>query len=144
MEFSKIKKGEMVSTTMYMEIVNVDPKKEAITVKDNLGRTFDIVGKPLIEQGMCSNTQFSKTEIITKTALAERLVNAGDKIFKVTYTKQDGTERELTGRLLNTENHMGRSNVTDLEITSENNLRQVDHRTISCLILNNVCSKLKK
>lgn len=135
-KFSNIKVGEYLSTTMYMKVLSKNP--DGIRVEDSNGQVFDVRGKQLIENTTNSNQQYSTEEKVNKTRAAELLTSAGDSVFTVVFEKQDGTERKLTGRLLETENQMGRSNVADLEITSGNNMRQVDHRTIKYLILKGV------
>lgn len=132
MKHTSIKVGEVLSTTHYMTVVG--KTTDSITVKDSLGKEFTVKGKKLIE-AMDSNSQYDKTEVVNKTKAAEILTGAGDAVFSVTFIKADGKRRNLTGRLLDTENLLGRSNVTDLEVTTGTNLRQVDHRTIEEIIL---------
>jgi len=47
-------------------------------------------------------------------------------------------------RLVNAESKLGRSTVIDLQSTHENKFRQIDHRTIEEIIVNNVKYELKK
>lgn len=144
MNFDEIQVGEVLSTTMYLTVEKVDKRSESISVKDSQGRTFDVRGRKLIEQSMNSNMQYTKEKAVTKTQLADILVGAGDCVFQVEFVKQDGTPRLLTGKLLDVENHMGRSNVHDLMIKSGNVLRQVDHRTLRSVILKGTKYNLKK
>lgn len=136
LSLKSIKKGEVLSTTIYAEVLSTT--KDGITVKDSNGREFEIRGQKLIEDTMSSASQFSKTEKVSRTEIIEKLLNAGDTVFTVTFTKADGNKRVLTGVLLETENHLGRSNVVDLQVQDVNNRRQVDHRTIEELILKGV------
>lgn len=142
MEFKKIKKGEILSCTMYMEVL--EKGLDSIKVKDSYGREFLVKGQKLIEQTMFSSEQYSSEEKVSKTKAAEVLTNARDSVFKVDYIKQDGEDRTLIGHLLNTENLMGRSDVVDLQVTGGNPMRQVDHRTTKSIILKGVKYTVKK
>lgn len=133
MELKKVKKGEVLSTTLYMTVV--DTLSDGVKVVDTNGQKFDIKGKKLIESTIKSANQYSKEHIVTRTELADILIGAGDSVFTVEFEKQDGSARTLVGRLINTENTMGRSNVVDLQITSGMPNRQVDHRTLQSMIL---------
>lgn len=135
MKHTNIKVGEVLSSTYYMTVVGKE--KDSIKVKDNHGQEFVVKGKKLIEQ-MSSNLQYDRTEKVNRTIIAGLLTGAGDTVFNVTFEKADGHVRNLTGRLVGTENQMGRSNVVDLEVASGSPQRQVDHRTISELILRGV------
>lgn len=142
MKFAQIKKGEILSSTLYMEVLNKDGN--SVKVRDSNKNEFTVQGKGLIEKTMNSNTQFDTEEKVSRTQAVEALLTAGDTVFTVEFTKADGTDRVLVGRLINTENHMGRSNVEDLLTTDTHKLRQVDHRTIKSLILRGVKYTVKK
>ena len=66
------------------------------------------------------------------------MLSAGDRAFTAKFTKADGAERVIVARLVDTENHMGRSNVIDLEVSTGTPTRQIDHRTLEYVILNDV------
>lgn len=144
MKYNKIKTGERLSTTMYLEVVGQLPQTstlaEGIKVKDSNGKTFDMRGKTLIENSLNSGSQYSTEKKVSRTEMAHILTNAGDSVFTAVFEKVGGEMRTLTGRLLESENLMGRSNVEDLELptTEKNKLRQVDHRTLQSLILKDV------
>ncbi len=142
MKFKNIKPGEVLSTTKYVTVV----KREAdyLKVRDTDGSELTIHGPEFIEKSLYSGTQYSAEEEVTKTELAAHLLDAGDTVFTVEFIKADGKPRTLTGRLLDTENHMGRSNVIDLMITSGSPTRQVDHRTLKSLILRDTKFVAKK
>lgn len=142
MKFNNVKPGEVLSTTKYMTVS--ERKSDYIKVRDSDGTEFTVHGPEFIEQSMHSSMQFSKEEEVTKTELAARLLEAGDTVFTVDFVKADGKSRVLTGRLLDTENYMGRSNVIDLQVTSGSPTRQVDHRTLKSLILRDVKYIAKK
>jgi hypothetical protein len=133
MEFNKLKVGEVLSTTIYATIKDV--LKDGIVVVDNHGREFTMKGPKFIEETMTSNYQATTEKKVSRTDVIEALLKAGDSVFTVDFIKQDGSPRTLVGRLLDTENHMGRSNVEDLLTSDKNKRRQVDHRTITSLII---------
>jgi hypothetical protein len=134
LDFNKIKQGEKMSFTNYVTVDKIDKKSEMIEVTAVNGSKFLVKGKELIE-GFHSNSQFQKTEKLGMNALAEKLQTAGDKIFTVEYLKADKSKRVLTGHFLSSEANLGRSNVRDLEISTGNSMRQVDHRTIQSIII---------
>lgn len=134
MKFKDIKKGEILSTTMYLEVLSKD--KDSIQVKDSYGREFTVRGVELIEKSMSSSDQFDNTVKITRTELAEKLVNLGDQVFTVNFDKQTGENRTLRGYKVSTENLMGRVNAIDLDVTGYGQ-RQIDLRTIKYLIVGN-------
>lgn len=142
MKFKNVKPGEVLSTTKYVTVV----KREAdyLKVRDTDGTEFTIHGPEFIEKSVQSGMQYTTEEEVTKTELAEKLLSAGDTVFTVDFIKADGKPRVLTGRLLDTENHMGRSNVIDLMINTGSPTRQVDHRTLKSLILRDVKYTIKK
>lgn len=106
---------------------------------------------------------FAKEEKLSLTAVAELLVNARSRCFTATFrTKIDekgiedqlqkasdadlkegkalaknllsGKETTIVGKLANSEGRLGRSLVNDL---SSKLFRQIDHRTLITLIINN-------
>lgn len=135
MKFNDIKSGEYISTTMYLKVVS--KTKDGVMVKNTQGQEFEVRGTNLLETTFKSASQFETTKKVTRTELAETLVNLGDQVFTANFDKQDGSNRTLVGYKVSTENLMGRVNVVDLEATG-NTLRQIDLRTIKSLIVNNV------
>lgn len=133
LSFNKLRTGNLLSTTYYLRINRVTA--DGVEVTDQWGNSFTVKGKSLIENTMNSANQFSTTQKVTKTEMAEKLENAGDSVFTVEFEKQDGTTRVLTGHLLGAEPKMGRTQVIDLEVITGNPSRLVDNRTISSLIL---------
>lgn len=142
MEFKQIKPGEVLSTTIYATVKNV--AKDGIVVVDNHKREFTIKGPKFIEETMISNNQATTEKKVSRTDAVEAFLGAGDAVFTVDFIKADGSPRTLVGKLLDTENHMGRSNVEDLLTTDVNKRRQVDHRTITQLILKGTKYIVKK
>ena len=142
MKLNSVKKGERLSFTYYVEVLNVDKKKESIEVKDSTGQTFTIQGKDLIES-VTSASQFEKEEKLSRTQMVEKLQTAGDSVFTAKFVKQTGDDRTMIARLVGSENLMGRSNVVDMEATG-NVIKQIDHRSLYELILKGTKYILKK
>lgn len=84
------------------------------------------------------------TKIDEKTA-TDKLTNAKADDFKnpkaLAKDLLTGKETTIVGRLSNSDNKLGRSLVVDL---MQKGYRQVDHRTINWLIINNVKYTVKK
>lgn len=134
MKFKDIKPGEKLSTTLYMEVVS--KTSEGVNVRDSYGKEFKVNGINLLESGFKSASQYANTKKVTRTELADILVNLGDQVFKAEFLKQDGTLREITGYKISTENLMGRINVHDLEVKSGHAQRQLDLRTVNWAVVN--------
>lgn len=141
MDLKKTTVNDLIAITYYGRITEVH--SDGLTVEDcKTKKYFRIKGKEIVDDCM-SASQFTKTEKVTKTAMAEKLVESWGKIFTVEFEKVDGTKRLLRGYLVSSENLLGRSSVIDLDVPSGHPLRLVDHRTISFLILDNVKYILK-
>ena len=92
----------------------------------------------------CFTVVFRKQ--LTDKLLADKLfdlseVDLGDGKARRKFAREllTGTERRLTGYLLNAEPRLGRTLVVDLEVEpGKHNIRMVDHRTISEMIYKNV------
>lgn len=137
-EIKSAKPGERLSYTSYFQILSVNKRTGSMVVEDQHGQELTIAGKEFIETNMKSAAQYSTTEKLGKNALAEKLFTAGDAIMQVKFKKQDGKNRTLVGYFMSQDTNLGRSNMTDLEITKGHNLRQVDHRTLQEVIVNGV------
>jgi len=141
---SDLQRGDVLSRIMYLTVVEkkfVDGL-DRILVQDINGFRFWIDYDTVAETSV-SASQYQKIEKVTQTQLAEILVDIGDVVFTVNFDKKSGEKRTMIAHLLDTENHMGRSQVRDLLITFGNPLRQVDHRTINWLIVKGVKYELK-
>ena len=107
------------------------------------GDQYSVIGSDLIDS-MNSSSVYLDVKKVTKTIMAERLVGAGALPFKVVFIKSDGSERELVGRLISSEHLLGRSMVEDLLLPiGENRIRQVDHRTLESLIIDEIKYELR-
>lgn len=167
-QLDKIKKGSVLSNTLYLTVEAVGPN--SITVKDQTGLTFAVNGKQLIE-GMNSADQFTETKTVSMTEAASVLENAGDTVFMCSFNKMAneetvaealgklsvtdlttpktlkkhlksllvGEERILVGHLINSEAKLGRSSVVDLNIAKgQHNVRLIDHRQINFIVIKGV------
>ena len=140
-----MKKNDIVSYTSYSKITLVGNNNVSVVDLNN-GTEYDINGKLLVDQ-LVSADDFEKTQKCTKTELADKIANVGALPFTVVFEKQHGESRTLRGIMLKVENGLGRSNVIDLDLPladKANRMRQVDHRTLQSLIVNNVKYILKK
>ena len=100
------------------------------------GNKFNVTGTNLIDAAYSAD-KYDTTKSVTKTEAAEILVGSKNVPFTVVFTKDNGEERTLRGRLIKPEPLLGRSYVEDLDLGSDdkNRRRQVDHRTISEIIV---------
>lgn len=133
---SKIQKNDLMAIVHYVKVTSVDPGKFEFygTDLDNPSNTMKVQGKEILEAAFSAD-YFEEEQKVSKTKAAEFLVNSPNRPFTVNFTKTDGTERTLRGRLVCPEPLLGRSMVEDLDENGGHNLRQVDHRTINWLIV---------
>lgn len=132
----KISANDIMAIVHYVKVTDVKPDRFtffAVDV-DNPTNSMKIQGKEIIEAAFSAD-QYAEEQKVSKTAAAEFLVNSPNRPFTVNFSKTDGTERTLRGRLICPEPLLGRSMVEDLDDTSGHSLRQVDHRTIKWLIV---------
>ncbi len=135
---TKVKPNDLMAFVYWVKINSVTANGDLAKVTNTEdGQIINFQGKALIENGFSAD-QYHEEQKVTKTKIAEMLISSFNRPFTVKFTKQDGTERTLRGKFLSAEHLLGRSNVIDLDSTEKNALRQVDHRTISSLILEGV------
>lgn len=127
---------QIVSLTLYAEVENQD--NGSVTVRDLYnGTEYQLVGPDVLHRLNSADT-FTNIKQVSRTAMAEILLEAGDKVFTVSFVKQDGNCRVLRGRLISSEPTMGRAMVEDFDLSAAiSNIRQVDLRTLKYLILGN-------
>lgn len=138
-----MEKGDIVAFISYSRVDSVSSNGKSATFTDlDTGNRFEAQGEQLLEKAISAD-EVVKSEVISRTALVDRLSKVGDKPFTAKFKKVDGTTRVIRGVLANFENHFGRSTVIDLDLPStDSRLRQVDHRTISELVVEGVCYKV--
>jgi len=161
----KLKVGDWFSENQYYkfnhECGGADKDKECTEYNKNM----DTIQVPQAQLLDCfSASLFDKEEKVTRTEMVKKLINAKETAFTVTFRKlkkeEEITERlrniknkkdlqdkklakeliegdlhTLTGHLLKSENHLGRSLVIDLNQPYGQSFRQVDHRTLQELTL---------
>lgn len=144
-DIKKIIKDDLLSITHYVKVSSISTSPPSLRVEDiDSGLNFSVIGESIISR-MSSASEFNNIEKLTKTALAQKLITAYGKPFTVCFTKQDGSERVLRGRLIEPEPLLGRSKVEDLDIdASEHRMRLVDHRELKWLIIDGVKYEVKK
>lgn len=140
MDPTKVKVGDLMAFMYYTTVKTVLNNGEALLVTDlddeNL-RQISVQGKELVEKSFSAD-QYSEEVKENKTRVAEILVHSANRPLTVCFDKSDGEERTLRGRLVKPEPLLGRSMVEDLDVKGKNRLRQVDHRTLKWLIVDNV------
>ena len=141
-DLSKVQVGDVMTFTHWGRVIKVDTTVQSIpqlVVEDlETGLPITIKGDNLIKAS-ASADQFITQERATKTRAAELLIASHNKPLTVCFTKQNGEERIIRGKLTSAEPLLGRSMVEDLDIKhGTNRLRQVDHRTIKWLIVDGV------
>lgn len=138
---SNVNNGDIMSFTYWGKVTECVTGFQGtkITCKDiDRGLEFVVDGNSLIENSS-SSSQFSTTEKVTKSQIVEILVNSHNVPFTVRFVKQDGTLRNLVGRLIGVDKkNLGYVDVEDLEKPVGSRFRLVDCRTIKSLIVNNV------
>ena len=132
------KVGELLAVTFWTKVDRIDGTEKLLVEDLERGNKFHIQGKDLIDSTLSAD-EFSKTEKITKTAAAEKLISLHGIPFTANFDEQSGKNRTLRGKLINPEPLLGRSYVEDLDIPlGEHRLRQIDHRTLKWLICQGV------
>lgn len=126
---------DVMAIVHYFKVNSVYNRGNDLRVTDlhNKG-DFEIHGRSLVETAFSAD-RYETEKKTTKTKIAEALVNAGHKPFTVHFVKQNGKERTMRAKMIAPEPMMGRSRVEDFD---DKALKQVDHRTIQWLILDNV------
>ena len=166
---AKLAVGNWFSGTRYFQVKST--KGDEVTCRSQ-GQDITI-SKDILEYEMNNANVFVKEEKLPLTQVATKLIDANNTAFSVCFTtkvdekavqeklaslttkqmKQDkiakevakdlllGKESNIIGRLSKAEGKMGRSLVIDLPTQG---YRQVDHRTLKSLIIDNVKYTVKK
>jgi len=149
-DVKRVKVGDKLSMTTFMEVKRLGIG--SVNVVDEDGEKLTI-GDGVFRSNIWS-TQENGTVKLTKTELAEKLMEARDAVVKVVFDKADGTERTLIGYIIGAEVVLGRSIAIDLEkekVVKKNRdgeeydtrQRLVDHRTLKSLTYKNTLYVLK-
>jgi hypothetical protein len=149
-DVTKLKTGDRLSRISFMEVQKVLPGGVQVVNEEDFSWT---IGEGIVAEE-CYSVNYVLEQAVTKTELAETLMNARDAIVKVVFDKADGTERTLVGYVIGAEVVLGRTIAIDLEKPREikknkdgeeydTRQRLVDHRTLKSLIYKNVKYVLK-
>ena len=171
-DIDKLAKGQHLSETVYYKIKEFNDNICEIENQD--GRTFEVTTSIISEMesadhydkeipmNMTSLAEFlvglgdkgftcSFRKLPTIEAAEEQLeklkyseLKDPKKLAKLVDDVLDGETCTLTGHLVKAENNLGRSLVVDLNATTTSKLRQIDHRTIQYIIVDNAKYFLKK
>jgi hypothetical protein len=137
---TKVAAGNIVLMLYWAKVLSNDGgfnRTLRVRALDGDRNEFNVIGDSLIAASFSAD-QFVVEEKVTKTKAAELLVAAFNRPLTVCFTKADGSERVLRGRLVEPEPLLGRSHVEDLDVTDKHRLRLVDHRTLRWLIVNGI------
>lgn len=137
-----VRAGDIMLVPYWVSVERVRRSGDSITVRHlHNSEPFDINGASLVAQCFSAGIG-EKREEITRTEMVRKLLASKNLPFTVVFEKKDGSIRTLRGRLLDTENEFGRSTVHDFD-AADGQPRQVDHRTLESLIVDNVHYTLK-
>lgn len=137
---NQLEVGDILSFTHWAKVEKVDSSflgtKILVTDIDS-GNSFLVEGDNLISLANTAD-QYIAEHKVGSVAVVEILSNSHGKPFTVTFTKKDGTERTLRGRLIGVDQkNLGYIDVEDLDQPEGKRFRMVDCRTISSLIVDN-------
>ena len=134
-----LKPGKILSRLSYYVVK--EQKNSSSVIIQNLKNEEWSIGNDIVKNE-CFGTSYTEEREVSLTNMVDIMRNAGDKVFLVTFVKKDGTSREMTAVLKgSSDTNFGRSLVRELIVTNGNlkeQERQVDHRTLASLILENV------
>ncbi|MCA9683476.1 MAG: hypothetical protein KC457_14850 [Myxococcales bacterium] len=95
-DIAKLKVGDHLSETQYYKITELLDGRVALENERGLKIT---VTHRIVEEGMYSASQFTRTVELSRTGLCEVLEGAGDSIFTVNFNKQL-KEKEVADEIL--------------------------------------------
>jgi hypothetical protein len=136
----KVASNNIMMIVHYVKVdsINADGTEMNVAPIATPDKIITVIGKELIAQAHSAD-YFAEEVKAPLTDIAKLLINAGIAPFTVSFTKADGEPRILRGTLIRAEDVLGRSYVNDLDIPANaNQVRLVDHRTISFLIIGGV------
>ncbi len=130
--------GDWLAAVNYYRVESLSPAK--IHVQDASGASLTI-SREIIARECWSADRFEREEKSSRTAIAHKILAAGDKAFTVSFRKKDGSLRKLRGHLrtLNEEHTvLGMVSVIDLDVKDGSPHRMVTFSTVASLILDGV------
>ena len=162
--------GDIFSGTSYYETVMEVEPSEVLCYEKNFNDRPVTIDRNILATTMNNASVFDEEEKISKTNLATKLVEADNKAFQVCFKTQasekgavealsglsrapnaaeakdlakkclSGREVTMTCSLSKAEGKLGRSTVVEL---STNGYKQVDHRSIKWIVIDNIKYTLK-
>lgn len=139
-----MKPGKILSRLSYILVKKI--KNNNSLVVQNLDGEEWSIGKDIV-MNECYGTEYAEEKEVSLTEMVDIMKGAGDKVFHVQFLKKDGTQRDMTAVLTGSDTNLGRSLVRELLVDTDGNLkeqeRQIDHRTLHSLVLQNVLYSIK-
>lgn len=132
--------GQWLSRTSYMQIqaYDADTPPGNVRVRNEDGMEWTI-GASIVAGECYAADSWSDEVRVSQTEMARALHDCGDLVFKARFTKADGSERVLVGRMRARDELMGRAQVLDLNVPrGEHAQRQIDYRTLHELVVGGV------
>jgi hypothetical protein len=140
---TKIKSGDILAVTYWVKVEETARSGSEIHVTDlERGSDFSIRGAELIESAFSAD-QFTEEKKDSMTNVATLFVNSERKPLTVCFTKEDGTERVLRGRLIKADPVLGSSMVEDFDQPLGKGIRKLYHTSIKWLIVDGVKHTVK-
>ncbi len=143
----QVKAGDIHQLSYYVKVTANKGGRQIDTLnlyENNDPVTFN--GRALIERSFSAD-QYHETREVSQTECIDVLLSAGQHPFTVEYTKDNGEYRKLRGVYISFDKR-GRSYVIDLDLARDekqfsekgrdSRMREVDHRTLSSVILRGI------
>ena len=123
LKVSDLKKGEILSATVYYHVDKIGTSLEVHDLGPGQGSTSSNrlnYGASVAEREAFTASQFNEVRKCSRTDIVNALQGAGDTIFTVSFKKKNGDIRELRGCRIPgiPDTCFGRSAVYDLDVTS--------------------------
>lgn len=141
LNIKKLKSGDFISTSQYLKVEEIDLNTKTVKAVNREGRNLELQFDDYEINDYYSNCCFEETKKVSRTEIARKLGEVGDKVFSISYNKLNGEERILVGNLVNQDNVLGFTSVIDLNIDPNDKskgFRKVDNRSINYLVFNNI------
>lgn len=138
LKVSALKKGEILSATVYYHVDNVGTTLKVHDLGPGHGANSSNslnYGASVAEREAYTASQFEKVIKCSRTEIIKKLQGAGDSVFTVGFKKKNGDKRELRGYRIPgiPDTCFGRSEVYDLDVDKyaynvKNDEGQIVHR----------------
>jgi hypothetical protein len=138
--YAKVNRVIDSGSTVSPEGTLIYENPDSLDVTDlDTGLNYQILGKALVDACLSADT-FETEEKVSKTELAQTLVSSYNVPLTVAFTKLDGSERILRGRLIKPEPLFGKSLMEDLDIDGDTKkrMRYVIHEHLNWIIVEGV------